>query len=291
MKRVFLSALSAALFATMVWTPAANAASEAEKLAAIQAGLAHLATLQAVDGSWNVSGYKDAGTGAAVFAFLSQKGKWPTDAPTQAAYTTAVANGIAFLLTDAQTETVSVNSANQNVCPGGSGTCLGIYWYQSLQSYSTGLVASAVDVYGLAQGLTNIGITTGKLAGLNWQQIAQGISNAFMAYQATSGSDAGGWHYSPSYSDADMSTHQWGVISIGYSEANGSVTPAFVRTVMKNNWLQNDQASNGSACYNLPSSGLCTFSDTGGWLTSEAFVGNAATAGPNKAMSWMDANW
>src|ERR1035438_574970 len=89
------------------------------KLAAIQAGLAHLYSLQAGDGSWNVSGYKDAGTGSAVFSFLSQQAKWPAAQVTN--YQAAVNKGITFLLSDAVVQAaISTNGDGVNICPGGS---------------------------------------------------------------------------------------------------------------------------------------------------------------------------
>jgi hypothetical protein len=295
MKRT-LAFLGAILLIGSAWTSTASAATEAEKLAAIQAGLAHLATLQSgTDGSWNVSGYKDAGTGAAVFAFLSQGAKWPV--PANASFSTGtyasnVQKGIAFLLSDATLVAgLSFNSAHINICPGGSGTCSGIYWYGSEQTYSTGFVSSAIAVYGISQGATTVATATGPLTGMTWLQIDQAITNEFASYQSTAPSYAGGWHYTNAYSDADMSTAQWGVISIGYAESAGASTPSYVRSSMKATWLPADQNSDGSACYELPSSGLCDHSDTGGWLTSMAFVGNAGNSAAQNAISWLNLHW
>jgi hypothetical protein len=102
-----------------------------------------------------------------------------------------------------------------------------------------------------------------------------------------------------------MSTAQWGVISIGYDELAGASTPSFVRSIMKANWLVYDQSQTATAnsysttggdikyaaCYALPASGLCDHSDTGGWLTSMAFVGNANNAAAQNGMSWLNKYW
>jgi hypothetical protein len=298
MKGISTCLLGAILLAFAGWPPTASAATEAEKLAAIQSGLMHLCVTQS-NGTW-MSPYDgpDAFTGAAVFAFLSQQGKWPNPAQciqgsSTVSFQTVVANGINALLNDAILVTnLQNNSAGTNICPGGTGTCSGIYWYANEQTYSTGFVASAIDVYGISQGVNNVATTTGPLKGLTWLQIAQDITNEFASYQSTLvGSYAGGWHYSPAQSDADMSTHQWGVISIGYDELVGASTPSFVRSLMKNNWLVWDQTSNGGACYSGPNSSPCTHSDTGGWLTSMAFVGNANNTAAGLGIGWLNTHW
>jgi len=297
MKKTLTFAMGAILLVGVL-APVASAALETEKDAAIKAALAHFAATQATDGSWSESGsYKDAFTGAVVFAFLSQTAHWPATA--QTAYTAAVANGIKFLVGDATlVNSLSTNSAGVNICPGGSGTCSGIYWYGSgEQTYSTGFVSSAIAVYGIAQGAGSVATTTGPLAGLTWLQIMQGIDNEFSAYQSTTAKTyGGGWHYTNGYNDADMSTAQWGVISIGYAESGGAITSAYIRNEMKNNWLIADQvttagSSFGAACYSLPGSGLCDQSDTGGWLTSMAFVGNGNNGAAQNGMTWLNNNW
>jgi hypothetical protein len=297
MKKV-LVLLIAILAASAAWTPNASAATELEKKTAIQAGLAHLASIQSgADGSWSEGGsYKDAFTGAAVFAFLSQAANWPV--PPNASFTTGtyatnVANGITLLLNDATLVSgLQTNSAPVNICPGGSGTCKGVYWYgQGEQTYSTGFVASAIAVYGKAQGVGNVAPSTGQLIGMTWAAILQDITNEFASYQSTEAYYGGGWHYYNAESDADMSTAQWGVISIGYAEAAGAATPAYVRSEMKSVWLVADQAGDGSACYQLPGGGLCDHSDTGGWLTSMAFVGNSGNSAALNAISWLNTHW
>jgi len=312
MKRALLF-LSVILLTSPVWTRNASAATEAEKLTAIQNGLTHLCVTQLANGSWNFGGGVDAVTGASVFAFESQQGKWPspascTNTATSSTLTFAnvVTNGIAYLLSDAVlVPNLQFNNASVNICPGGGGTCSGVYWYASEQTYTTGFVASAIDTFGVTMGVNAVATTTGPLKNLTWLQIAQDITNEFASYQSTSGNYAGGWHYTPAYSDADMSTAQWGVIAIGYDENSGATTPSYVRSSMKTAWLVADQSQVATAnsysttggniqyaaCYALPSSGLCTHSDTGGWLTSMAFAGNGSNAAALNGMSWLNKYW
>src|ERR1035438_4106833 len=81
MKKIMTFALAAILLTWVGWTPAASAATEAQKLAAILLGDTHLDTIQCNTagsnfGSWSTSGcsgsYTDALTGAAVYAFLTR---------------------------------------------------------------------------------------------------------------------------------------------------------------------------------------------------------------------------
>jgi len=298
MKRALIFALSVVLLSA-AWTPTASAATEAQKLAAILAGLAHLNYIQcntagSTFGSWNDSGTvcgssdNDAQTGAALFAFLTQKSKWPAASATQ--YATDVTNGIKYLLANASTSTVSTNNAGTKICPGAAASCTAIYWsICDYQTYCTGFVSVSLDTYGLSQGIANVATTTGPLAGLTWTQIAQGITNAFAAAQATSSPYTGGWrYYLPSNTDADMSTAQWGALALGYNESVGAVTPANVKPALST-WLTYDDSA-GQACY-LGGSDCDigpTNSENGAWLVSNAYVGGAIISGP---IAFLNTNW
>lgn len=146
----------------------ATAATEQQKLTAILNGLANLAATQQPDGSWAYSGYEQAATGAAVLSFMSQKDKWGTNA---AAYQVVVNNAVAYLLANASTMTVSTRNDGVNICPGGTGSCTGVYWYGAGEStYTTGLVAPAIDTYANPNPPFNgpgpgaVATTTGPLA-------------------------------------------------------------------------------------------------------------------------------
>ena len=116
-------ALGVTLACAALGATTAMAATEAEKLAAIDNGLANLYTTQQGGGYWNYGGYEPAATGAAVLAFTSQKDKWGTNT---AQYQAAVDRAVSYLLSTAATTTVGVRNDGNNPC--GSGTCLGVYW-------------------------------------------------------------------------------------------------------------------------------------------------------------------
>lgn len=292
------------LLASAAWTPIAKAATEAQKLAAIQGGLAHLDYIQcktagSTFGSWSSSGcggsYRDAYTGMSIFAFLARVSDWP--AAKTATYQADIDNGMVYLLTNASTASVSTNTDGVNICPGGSGSCTAIYWNVSGEpTYATGFVAQAIGAYALTKGASAVAITSGPLAGLTWVQVAQGITNAYAAAQQGSNSNAiydGGWRYSiPStYTQADMSTTQWGAIASGYGESVGAVTPAYVKTHLKTYLANSIINSSGAACY-TPGTGGCsigpTYGENGGWLVSNSYAGQAANAG---VVGFMNTSW
>jgi len=301
LKKSLTFMLVAILLAVGAWTPTAKAASAAQIAAAIQAGLAHLVGLQAGDGSWNYEGYTQAPTGAAIFALLSSKADWP--AAQVAAYNTAVANGIAYLLAHASKNTVSTRNDGVNMCPGG-GTCTGVYWDGNGEAtYSTGIVTGAIDSYGLTLGAGAVATGSGALAGMTWGQIAQGVTNEFATSQSSSINNNlnGGWrYYLPGNGDSDSSTTQWAVYSFIFDEALGAVTPAAVKTNLQV-WLAAVQepsgsgAATGGVCYYPVALGCSigpTVSDTGGWLLANQWVGTApSSASIQAAMSWLNTNW
>jgi uncharacterized repeat protein (TIGR02543 family) len=269
------------------WASTASAATEAEKLAAIQAGLSQLAATQAGGGWWNYGGYEEAATGAVVFAFLSQKDKWDPSAAAQ--YQAAVDQGMSYLLGRAIRTTVGVRADGRNPC--GAGTCTGVYWNGAGEgTYTTGLVAPAIALRG-ASTPDEVATSAGPLSGMTWREIAQGITNMFAAGQTTAqhGSARGGWRYFPLSADSDMSTTQWAIISLIYDQTLGVTTPQFVKDELKY-WLAVVQASNGSGCY-VPYS-LCDHSDTGGLILGLGFVGETiASPAVQAAVGFLDANW
>ena len=265
----------------------ASAATNEQKVSAIQNGLNWLYNNQQAGGYWNYGGYEQAVTAAAISAFVSQKPLWGANA---AAYQAAVDNGMNYLLGGATVNTVGVRSDGLNPC--GSGTCTGVYWYGSGEAtYTTGLVATAVGQYAAGNG-SQVATNSGPLAGMTWTQIAQGVTNEFAAGQTTAdhGDRRGGWRYFPNSGDSDGSTTQWAVLSMIYDQSLGATTPNFVKTEL-NYWLSADSfGAGGAGCYQPGY--LCEQSDTGSLLLGLSFVGR----GPgdptvDAALGWLNAHW
>jgi WD40 repeat protein len=290
-KRSVTVALGAIVLVCAALTPMARAATEAEKLAAIQNGLAYLYKTQQAGGYWSLSGSEQAATGAAAFAFLSQQDKWGGNA---ALYQTAVDNAIAYLVNTADTIDVSTRNDGANICPGGVASCTGVYWYGNADStHTTGLVAPAIAAYGVTVGANAVAAISGPLAGMTWGQIAQGITNAFAASQSTSGNGNrdGGWcHFIPGNGDSDSSSTQWAVTSFLYDETLGAVTPQLVKDELKV-WLGNLQDASGAVCYQ-PGTEPCNHANTGGWLLAMKFVGyDLANSQLQAALAFLNRHW
>jgi len=294
MKTLFLKLVLGTILAYVTWAATAMAATEAEKLTAIQNGLAHLASTQQSGGYWIYGGYEPAATGAAVLAFVSQKDKWGVNT---ANYQTAVDNAVAYLLSVATKVTVSIRNDGTNICPGGSGTCDGVFWLAANgeDSYTTGLIMPALMTYAAGKA-GDVATTIGPLAGMTWGQIAQANINLWAASQSTAnqGNRQGGWRYILGVGgyDSDMSTTQWGIISLIYDQTLGATTPAIVKTDLAT-WLAFAQdPPSGAGCYQGPSSGICDHSDTGGLLVGLQFVGKTTgDLAVQKALSFLNTNW
>jgi hypothetical protein len=158
-------------------------------------------------------------------------------------------------------------------------------------------VAAALDTYALTKGVGNVATASGPLAGLTWTQVAQGITNAYAAGQATIkdvtdyGEPAnGGWRYTiPSNDGSDMSTAQWGALAAGYDESVNAVTPSNLKPALQQ-WLAFDSLS-GAACYEggTTTCGIGpTNSENGAWLVANSYAGGNSPAG---VIAFLNTNW
>jgi hypothetical protein len=227
---------------------------------------------------------------------LSQQGRWGTNA---AVYQAKVDAAMNYLLNRATKTTVSTRNDGVNICPASATSCSGVYWNaaNNEDSYTTGLIAPALALYAKQQAdLDAVATATGPLAGMTWKQIAQGVTNLWAASQSTvnQGALIGGWRYILGQGgyDSDMSTTQWGAISLTYMESLGAVTPSIVKTDLAK-WLAFAQSpTSGAGCYQGPGSGLCDQADTGGLLMGLAYLGaTAADPAVQKAVSFLNSTW
>lgn len=278
------------LAAAGVLSTAAIGADNAQIDQSIDSGLAYLSATQQAAGFWNYGSYDQAATGAAAFAMLSQQSRWGANAAT---YQANVDKAMAYLLSTATLSNVSTRADGVNMCPGGAGTCRGVYWYGAGEStYTTGLAAQAVGLY--AKGHTGeVATNSGPLAGMTWGQIAQAVVNEWAVSQSVQGFYTGGWRYILGQgSDADMSTTQWGAISLTYMRDLGATVPAKVDTDLAKFLAWTQDANSGAGCYQSASSGLCDHADTGGLLLSLAYLGrNAGDPAVQKALQFLNNNW
>src|SRR5215471_7157353 len=284
MKRSATSLISTILLAVLLCTPAAKAATDAEKQAAIRKGLAYLYQTQQAEGFWTAAGYEHSATGAASFALLNQQDKWDREA-TQ--YQTAVEKAISYLLKEAHIADVSTRDDGVNICPGRETSCKGIAWYDNGDSiYTTGFVAPAIAAYGVKQGADAVATGTGPLAGMTWAQIAQGITNAYAASQSTgkNGRVGGAWlHATPVSGRPDRWATQPAVISFLYDQRLGALTPQVVKDDLKN-WLTSVQDGSGTVCYDKSGAGQCELVNAGEWLLAMTFASDNVPDAPVDAV-------
>ena len=277
------------------------ASTSAQKQAAIDAGLAHLADTQNSDGSWtdiNGSGYNAADTAAALLAFTEQNYKplgWDGKN-----YSTVVTKATNYLLSQAS---VLPFDAGGNWSGFGAGQN-GIQWYGGgEQTYVSGLAIPALsrlvtNPYGgapLYSPSTVVGSINSDptIQPLTYAQVIQKAVDSFTYYQTgpNYGNRYGGWRYYNNENDSDMSTTQWPVISYLFASqvpgvtvpGNGSPTKTALQA-----WLKADQYSDGGVDY-LPGYGIVNATHAGGFLLSNFFAVGGGDAA--KTLAWLNANW
>jgi len=274
----------------------ANAASEAEKQAAIQSGLSWLASQQQAGGYWNYGGNERAATAAALLAFSEQKlkpGGW-----FGADYTSVVNNAANYLLQ--QTKLFTFPGANWW---GFSGTGSGLEWYggdRNRSTYETGLTIPALSRY--AASLPGLGVNTViagtgnvNVDGKTYAQVIQLGVDSFIWGQRgpANGVYHGGWRYHPQWTDADNSTAQWPPIAMLYAQAlAGTTVPAQTPSALINwiNYIQNPVS--GGSGYTRPD-GLdgipVNEAKTGGLLLEIVFAGGGGNM--TAAINYLNNNW
>ncbi len=284
----------------------AVAATEAEKRAAIDAGLAYLATQQQANGAFGTGGvdYQVAQTGAALLSFLEEKENWGANA---AAYQTAVNNGINYLLGQVSVVPIAAQPAGN---PDGDANGVGVKFYPDganiRDTYVTGLALPAIAMTGTPNAVVTVGPLAGRTdgsgAGGAWtyRDVVQNTIDYFAFGQSdpSTGVYAGGWRYYANYGNSDQSTTQWPIIASLYAQRMGVTTPAFVTTELAKwvNYVQNmNPASSyyGAAGYTGPApSGYGEVNETGALLIMQKFLGwSTGNARVDAALNFLNTHW
>ncbi len=268
----------------------AFAATEAQKQAVIDSGLAYLATQQQANGRWvydNSTGDVGA-TGAALLAFI-EEGHTPTSGT---AYSNVVANGLNWIW---QSGIKSVNiSAQPMGNPDTNGDGIGykfnsVSGSNSVDNYNTGIVLPALIKAGA--GSTVINSPGSVVNGKTYGQVAQNVVD-FLAYSQAdpaAGAAQGGWRYGTNVQGADNSVSQWPALALLYAKGAGYNVPQFV-TEAQRIWLQYSQNdSNGGAGYDGP--GSTSALRTGSWLVQAKLSGTLSAAEIQAAKDYIDLHW
>ncbi len=274
------------------------AATEAEKRAAIDAGLAYLATTQNLDGSFDGGGidYLISNTGSALLAFLEEKDNWGANA---AAYQAVVDKGLNYLLGNASVVNISNQPAGN---PDGDGNGVGVKFYpwgtNSRDTYVTGIVLPAIASSGTPDALVTTGALAGRTdgsgAGGAWtyKDVVQNTIDYF-AYgqsEASTGVHRGGWRYYANYGNSDQSTSQWPVIAALFASEMGVSMPAFVKTEL-NYWTNAIQQLSGAAQY-MPGTVYGEMNETGALLLMQDYLGRPTSdASVQAALGYINTHW
>ncbi len=286
MKRILTIFLCVGLIG--LWcVPNSMAATEAEKRAAIDAGLAYLAANQNASGNWGGgTDYALAGTGAALLAFLDEKPNWGANA---AAYQAVVDKGLDYIFSQASLVSIGVQPAGN---PDSDSNGLGVKLYpgstNSRDTYVTGICLPAIA----ASGTPGKTVTVGPLSGWTYQQVVRNVVDYFAFGQSDpiTGVNRGGWRYYANYGNSDQSTTQWPIIASLFAGNMGVSLPGWVGTEL-DSWITAIQYPDGGAGY-TPTARYGEMNETGALLIEQAFrgrgVGNASV---DAALAYINNGW
>lgn len=294
MKRVTRLAAAVTAACMSLAASSAFAATEAEKRAAIDAGLAYLATTQSASGAFGGGGldYEIANTGSALLAFLEEKPNWGANA---AAYQTVVDNGLNYLMGQVSVVAISGSPAAN---PDGDGNGIGVKFYpggiNSRDTYVTGIVLPAIASSGNSNALVTSGPlaarTDGSGAGGAWTY--KDVVQNTIDYFAYGQNPDGGWRYYANYGGSDQSTAQWPVIAALYASKMGVSMPGFVNTELAKwtDFIQNDIT--GAAGYSSPTSPEGEMNETGALLVMQDYLGwPSSDDRVEAALAYINTHW
>jgi hypothetical protein len=291
-KRNFVSAILA-VGLLLGLANVAHAATEAEKQAAIDAGLAWLAGQQQADGHWEYgdTGADVAATGAALLAFI-EEGNTPTSGTV---YSTNVQHGLDYLFTNATPYPIGPQPAGN---PDSEGDGLGLKFVPGGNNhrdiYTTGLALPAIAKVGAG----TVGALGSAVDGWTYQRVVQNTVD-YLAYaqnEAAGGhpNARGGWRYfanSSAVQGSDNSTSQWPVIALLYAQSSGATVPAFVATELAI-WANFIQNGDGGSDYPDTKGWGSNVSRTGTLLVQQALAGWAiGDARVQNALNYLNNQW
>jgi len=296
--------LSIAIMVMLALATVGQAATEAEKQAAIDAGLEYLASTQMANGAWNIGDdNEDSGAASgALLAFLEEGYTAGTDVVFGATnYGDVVGDAFNYIFSRATTYAIGPQLAGN---PDSDGDGLGVKFVPggntSRDVYVTGLAATAVGK--AAQTTPGATVGVGPLAGQTYAQVIQDTAD-YLAYAqneaATSGTAhyvnaRGGWRYyanSQNAQGADNSTSQWPVVGLLYAQSAGATVPAFVGSEL-GIWANYIQNGDGGSDYDTAHGWGSNVSRTGTLLLEQDFAGWATSdARVQAALNYLDSQW
>jgi len=254
------------------------AATEAQKQAAIDAGLAFLALQQQASGA--IGSYEIASTAAAVLAF-AEEGSTISGGP----YQGVVQNALNYILNNAISTPIAVQPAGN---PDSNANNIGVKWqiWGNEDLYVTGLAVPAIVKGGTSSSV----VAGGSQAGRTYADVVRDAVDLFAFAQNEPAWGRGGWRYTPNYGNSDNSVSQWPVIGFLYSGQWGINPPQWVKDELVN-WVNYIQSASGGSGYTQPNEWVNP-GKTGGLLLQHQFLG-IATADPRvqNALNYLKNMW
>jgi len=236
-KKIVTTLLLVLLLASTFAMVPVKAVSEDEIEESIVEGLAWLASIQNLDGSWSDYEYV-AHTGLAVLKFIDRAVETGYDPFSEEyMYSLQVINGLNYIFSMAQTIPISVQTAGD---PDSDGDGIGVHISDSYHlSYATGISLMAISS---AKPYAPGPVSTGPLTGWSYLDVIVDAVD-YLAYgQNEDGWSRGGWGYDDNQQWSDNSNSGWVTLGLGYAEAAGTSAPSFVKDEL-NIWIdyiQND---------------------------------------------------
>jgi hypothetical protein len=250
---VVIAAVLVGSYATFV--PSANAATDDEIEAAIEAGVTWLAGQQNPDGSWG--GWDQAARTCFVLVKLEERaddlGKSPFDSDYP--YSDNVIRGWQYIFgvphAHKQTPLPMQSHNGSPDDPDTNGNGYGVYFdtWGSQPTYTTGICVMALAASGTPNRPNDGGLDfNGDGNPDTFGEIAQEAVDWLAFAQADSGGPEGGWNYGPQDNAgwrADNSVSGYAVLGLAYGQDFGCTVPDWVKTEL-NVWINYIQCSDGS---------------------------------------------
>jgi hypothetical protein len=284
------------LCGVLVLAAGTQAATEAEKQAAIDKGLEYLAQTQQPSGQWIYSGGSEdtAVTGAALLAFLKEGYAPGTNVVFGAtSYGDVVGNGLKYIFTQAQSYPIGPQPAGN---PDTNGNGIGVKFVPGGDNqrdiYVTGLALPAIAKAGPGT------VTTGPLVGQSYASVIQDTADylAFAQNESTPGypNARGGWRYfanASSSQGSDNSTSQWPVVGLLYAGSAGATVPAWVPNEL-GIWANFIQNADGGSDYPDTKGWGSNVSRTGTLLLQQNLVGwGLGDSRVQGAINYLNGQW
>ncbi len=265
---------------------------------AIEKGLKWLYLNQYADGHWYYDYGPTAPTSLSVLAFENW-GHLPIGASSDIYHDTVV-KGLNFLFTQLEFRTYFPNWQPCDL--NGNGYVLGL---PQEEYYPHGMMMMAIAaagpydknypktdaVHNPALNLT-VPASVPNIGGQRYSDVLQDMMEYAAWGQADPGTwGRGGFRYSPNSGEADNSVGQWPVIGLEAAEGWDILAPAWVKSELKNYWLQNSYKSS-VASWGYSGSDYCTIAHSGAGLCMMAYAGILKTD-PWAVAAWnaVAANW